>query len=40
LSVIILTLKGLAKIIDLEHFGGLSNAIRQELRDVSTEAAA
>ena len=40
LSVIILTLKGLAKIIDLEHFSGLSNALRQELRDISTEAAA
>jgi uncharacterized protein (DUF2267 family) len=40
LSAVILTLKKLGKIVDLENFGGLSTALKQELRDVSTEAAA
>lgn len=39
LSVIIMTLKGLSRMVDLENFDGLSNALRQELRGV-TEAAA
>lgn len=40
LTVVILTLKKLARIIDLENFDGLSPLLKQELRDVSTEAAA
>lgn len=40
LSVAILTLKGLHKMIDLESFEGLSPALKQELREVSREAAA
>jgi uncharacterized protein (DUF2267 family) len=40
LSVVILTLKKLGKIVDLENFEGLSPALKQELRDVSSEAAA
>jgi hypothetical protein len=40
LSVIIMTLKGISKMVDLEHFEGLSPALRQELRHVSTGAAA
>jgi uncharacterized protein (DUF2267 family) len=40
LSVIILTLKKLHKLVDLENFEGLSNALRQELREVPSEAAA
>lgn len=39
LAVIILTLKGLSKIIDLENFEGLSNALRHELRHSTEEAA-
>jgi uncharacterized protein (DUF2267 family) len=39
LSVIILTLKGLSRLVDLENFEGLSNALRQELRGVSEAAA-
>jgi uncharacterized protein (DUF2267 family) len=39
LSVIILTLKGLSRMVDLENFDGLSNALRQELRGVSEAAA-
>lgn len=40
LNVIILTLKGLAKIIDLENFEGVSSSLRQELGDIFTEATA
>jgi uncharacterized protein (DUF2267 family) len=40
LSVIILTLKKLYKLIDLDKFEGLSQAFRQELRDVPAEAVA
>jgi uncharacterized protein (DUF2267 family) len=40
LTVVILTLKKLSKIIDLENFEGLSPSLKQELRDVPTEAAA
>ena len=40
LSVIILTLKKLYKLVDLENFEGLSPALRQELKDIPTEAAA
>ena len=40
LSVVILTLKKLQKIVDLENFEGLSPALKQELREVSPEAAA
>jgi uncharacterized protein (DUF2267 family) len=40
LSVVILTLKKLHKLVDLENFEGLSPALKQELRGVSPEAAA
>jgi uncharacterized protein (DUF2267 family) len=40
LSVIILTLKNLYKLIDLDKFEGLSQALKQELREVPVEAAA
>ena len=40
LTVVILTLKKLDKIVDLESFHGLSPLLKQELRDVSTQAAA
>lgn len=40
LTVIILTLKKLDKMIDLESFNGISPHLRQELRDVPSEAAA
>lgn len=40
LSVIILTLKKLQRMVDLENFDGLSPALRQELRGLSAEAAA
>ena len=40
LSVVILTLKKLNKIVDLENFDGLSPLLKQELREVSPEAAA
>jgi uncharacterized protein (DUF2267 family) len=40
LSVVILTLKKLYKLTDLDKFEGLSQAFRQELRDVPAEAAA
>jgi uncharacterized protein (DUF2267 family) len=40
LTVVILTFKKLHKIIDVENFEALSPALRQELRDVSSEAAA
>lgn len=40
LSVIIITLKKLYKLVDLENFEGLSNTLRQELKEVPTEAAA
>lgn len=40
LSVIILTLKHLYKLIDLDNFEGISQAFRQELRDVPVESAA
>ena len=40
LSVVILTLKKLNKIVDLENFDGLSPQLKQELREVFTEAAA
>lgn len=40
LSVVILTLKKLYKLIDLDKFDGLSQAFRQELREVPAEAAA
>jgi uncharacterized protein (DUF2267 family) len=40
LSVVILTLKKLHKVVDLENFEGLSTALKQELREVSPEAAA
>jgi uncharacterized protein (DUF2267 family) len=40
LSVIILTLKHLYKVIDLDNFNGLSRSLRQELRDVPVESAA
>jgi uncharacterized protein (DUF2267 family) len=40
LSVAILTLKNLNKIVDLENFSGISPALKQELREVSPEAAA
>lgn len=38
LSVIILTLRGMSKIVDLLNFEALAPALRQELRDASTEA--
>lgn len=40
LSVVILTLKKLNRIVDLENFNGLSPQLKQELREVFTEAAA
>lgn len=40
LSVIVLTLKKLYKMLDLDTFEGLSQAFRQELRDIPAEAAA
>jgi uncharacterized protein (DUF2267 family) len=40
LTVIILTLKKLHRLIDLQNFEGLSTALRQELKDVPSEAAA
>lgn len=40
LSVVILTLKKLNKIVDLENFDGLSPLLKQELREVSSDAAA
>lgn len=40
LSVIILTLKKLQRLADLENFDGLSLALRQELKGVPSEAAA
>ncbi|HYG17874.1 MAG TPA: DUF2267 domain-containing protein [Ohtaekwangia sp.] len=40
LSVIILTLKRLYKVVDLDTFEGVSPAFRQELREVPAEAAA
>jgi Uncharacterized conserved protein len=40
LSVIILTLKKLQRMVDLENFDGLSPALRQELHGLSAEAAA
>jgi uncharacterized protein (DUF2267 family) len=40
LSVIILTLKKLQRLVDLENFDGLSPALRQELRGLPSEAAA
>jgi uncharacterized protein (DUF2267 family) len=39
LSVAILTLKKLNKLVDLEGFEGISSALKQELREVSPEAA-
>lgn len=40
LTVIVLTLKKIQKLIDLENFEGLSPALRQELRDLPSSAAA
>jgi uncharacterized protein (DUF2267 family) len=40
LLVAILTLKKLNKLVDLEGFEGISSALKQELREVSPEAAA
>jgi len=40
LSIIILVLKKMYKLADIEHFEGLSPAFRQELNDASTEVAA
>lgn len=40
LSVIILTLKNLYRLMDLDKFEGLSQALKQELREVPVEAAA
>ena len=40
LSVVILTLKKLNKFVDLENFDGLSPLLKQELREVSSDAAA
>lgn len=40
LSVIVLTLKKMYTLIDLDHFEGLSKAFRQELREIPAEAAA
>lgn len=40
LSIIILVLKKMYKLADIEHFEGLSAAFRQELNDASTEVAA
>jgi uncharacterized protein (DUF2267 family) len=40
LSVIILTLKKLYKLVDLDKFEGLSQALKQELREVPVDAAA
>lgn len=40
LSIILLTLKGLYKFIDIENFEGISNNMRMQLSEVSVEAAA
>jgi len=40
LSVIILTLKNLYKLVNLDKFEGLSQALKQELKDVPVDAAA
>jgi uncharacterized protein (DUF2267 family) len=40
LSVIVLTLKKLEKLIDLQNFEGLSPSLRHELRGLPSEAAA
>ncbi|WP_165823888.1 DUF2267 domain-containing protein [Pseudochryseolinea flava] len=40
LSAIILTLKNLYKLVNLDKFEGLSQALKQELREVPVEAAA
>lgn len=40
LSVINLTMKKLQKLVDLENFEGLSAAMRQELKDATSEAEA
>jgi uncharacterized protein (DUF2267 family) len=40
LSVAVLTLKNLFKLADLQDFEGLSNALKQELREIPAEAAA
>jgi uncharacterized protein (DUF2267 family) len=40
LSVVILTLKKLNKIVDLENFDGLSPLLKHELREVFSDAAA
>ena len=40
LSVIVLTLKKLYKLVDLDKFEGLSQALKQELREIPAEAAA
>jgi uncharacterized protein (DUF2267 family) len=40
LSVVILTLKKLHKLVDLENFNGISPALKQELREITPEAAA
>lgn len=40
LSVIILTLKNLYKLVNLDKFEGLSQALKQELREVPVDAAA
>ncbi len=39
LTVVILTLKKLNKLVDLENFDGISPLLKQELREVSSEAA-
>ena len=40
LTVVVLTLKKLQKVVNLENFEGISPVFKQELRDVSSEAAA
>jgi len=40
LSIVILVLKKMYKLADIEHFAGLSPVFRQELHDASTEVAA
>jgi uncharacterized protein (DUF2267 family) len=40
LTVIVLTLKKLQKLIDIENFEGLSHALRQELKGLPSSAAA
>ena len=40
LSVIILTLKNLYRLVDLDKFEGLSQALKQELREVPVDAGA